>query len=247
MINGQNTGFINEEELRNYINNKTYDRYNNNIKKFVSFVFGNSFNKTLPVKAEKRAGQLKPDLCLIHNGVEKYISVKKGSGNSVHQEHIKVFFPFVYEMLGEASLNNLKLFHYGDGTTNDTGAVRYNASECKKRYTKEVTQLNNSINTPDNLRAFLDRFLFIGNISSVSVDVVYHGTIESGLWASKSEIMNYLIKNNFNSNAVHFGSLTYQVWGRDEKRTAVHPDRRYVMQVKWGSNEKDLLQIRKEN
>lgn len=240
-----NDGFINEEVLRGYINDNNFNNYNENIKSFLIFLFGSELNQNLSFKAVKKAGQVKPDLCITHNGIEKYISVKKGSGNSVHQEKISDFFPCINNMLGAESLNYLKLFHYGDDTTNDTGNTRYSASDCKTRYRKEIASLNAELNTWDNISIFLDRFLFIGNIGNLNVDAVYHGTIDLGLWASRSEITNFIKNNNFNMNALHFGPLTYQVWGRNEKGTAVHPDRRYVMQVKWGSLAKDLECIRK--
>lgn len=240
-----NDGFINEEELRLYINSNNHESYNKNIQKFLRFVFGDAFSISKPFEAEKKAGQAKPDLCIKHNGKSKYISIKKGSGNSVHQEKIDIFFPYIENLINTNALNNLKKFHYGDDTTNDTGKIRYSAAECKTRYTNEISSLNVALNKWSVLEDFLDRFLFIGNVGSLSVDVVYHGTIDSGLWASKDEIKNYVKSHNFSANAVHFGPLTYQVWGRDEKRTAVHPDRRYVMQVKWGSITKDLETIRK--
>ena len=242
-----NDGFINEKVLREYINNNTFNSYNRNIKSFLKFVFGTHFNPSLPFKADKKAGQVKPDLCIIHNGIEKYISVKKGSGNSVHQEKIDVFFPVIHNMLGQTALNHLKMFHYGDDTTNDTGKIRYNAAESKTRYAREISALNEQLNKWPNLSQFLDRFLFIGNVGSLVVDVVYHGNIDTGLWAFREEIIEYVKNNPFPTNAVHFGPLTYQVWGRDEKRTAVHPDRRYVMQIKWGSLTKDLEKIRRRN
>lgn len=240
-----NDGFINEEILREYINNNNYSGYNENIKAFLRFVFGLNFDSRLNFKAEKKAGQLKPDLSIVHNGIEKYISIKKGSGNSVHQEKIDVFFPVINDILGQSSLNNLKMFHYGDDTINDTGNIRYNASECKVRYSKQVAELNKELNKWNNLSKFIDRFLFVGNVGDIAVDVVYHGNIESGLWASRNEIIEYVKNNVFIINAVHFGPLTYQVWGRDEKRMAVHPERRYVMQIKWGSLTKDLQEIRR--
>ena len=242
-----NDGFINEKVLREYINMNSFNTYNANIKAFLTFIFGEKLNTTLPFKAEKKAGQVKPDLVIKHNGIEKYVSVKKGSGNSVHQESINMFFPYINSLLGSATLNNFKTFHYGDDTTNDTGTVRYSAAQCKSRYAKKVTDLNNELNKWSNLSTFLDRFLFIGNVGSLTVDVVYHGTIDSGLWATREEIISYIKNHRFDTNAVHFGPLTYQVGGRDEKRTAVHPDRRYVMQIKWGNLTKDLEAIRKEN
>jgi hypothetical protein len=129
-----NDGFMNEKILREYINQNNFDSYNENIKSFLKFVFGTKFNPILPFKAEKKAGQVKPDLCIIHNETKKYISIKKGSGNSVHQEKIENFFPFIDNMLGQPSLNNLKMFHYGDDTIDDTGSVRYSAAQSKERY-----------------------------------------------------------------------------------------------------------------
>ncbi len=240
-----NNGIINENELIDYINSKKYTEYNNNIKAFIKFTFGDKFNLQNPkFIAKKIRGGPKPDLSITHNREEKFISVKKGSGNSVHQEKIDTFFPYFEDFIGKKELNWLKLFHYGDDTIDGSGEIRYNASECKKRYKKEIQSLNLQINKSNYLEAFLDRFLFVGNVSELNVDVIYHGTINSGLWASDKEIKDYIKNNYFSNNAIHFGPLTYQVWGRDDKRTAKHPDRRYVMQIKWGSIESDLSSIR---
>ena len=242
-----NDGFINEYDLINYIHDNQFINYNSNIKNFLKFTFGLSFNPNLTFNAKKITGQQKPDFSITHNGITKYISVKKGSGNSVHQERIDVFFPFIEKIIDTNLLNYLKLFHYGDDTTDDSGGTRYSASESKIRYSAEVSKLNIALNDPLNIVKLLDRFLFVGNVGNTCVDVVYHGNIESGLWGSREEIIDYIIDTTFSTNAVHFGPLTYQVWGRNENWTAVHPDRRYVMQVKWGSITKDLLEIRRRN
>ncbi len=242
-----NDGFVNEKELREYINDKKFATYNKNIKDFLTFLFGSCFNDSMSFVAQKVIGQVKPDLCITHNGQKKYVSIKKGSGNSVHQESIDVFFPYIKENFDEETLDNIKLFHYGDDTLNDTGILRYNANECKAKYVNEIKQLNSKFNLYDNLIKFLDRFLFVGNVGTLTVDAIYHGTIRSGLWASREEIINYVVSTDFSSNSVHFGPMTYQVWGRNEKGIAVHPDRRYIMQVKWGSLLRDLTTIREEN
>lgn len=247
-----NDGFINEKELRNYINNNTWNEYNQNIKNLLKFSFGNNLDFSKTFEAEKctgkAKGQVKPDLVIKHNGAKKYISIKKGGGNSVHQEKIDVFFPYIKNTFDETTLNYLKLFHYGDGTINDTGLTRYAANECQKIYSKEIAFLNIKFNTWTYLEKFLDRFLFIGNVSStLIVDVVYHGTIDSGIWASRDEIYSYYKNHTFNSTTLHFGTLTYQVWGRNNNFKAVHSDRRYVMQIKWGSIITDLSAIRRNS
>ena len=241
-----NTGFINEKELREYINQNTYDTYNQNIKNFLSFIFGKHLNTSHPFVAEKIGGQVKPDLCIKHNGLEKNVSIKKGGGNSVHQESIDIFFPYMETIVDTNFLNILKKFHYGDDTINDTGKTRYNANQCKSRYKNEISILNTELNKWTNLCDLLDRFLFIGNVGTLTVDIVYHGTIDKGLWATRDEIIDYVKNNNFINDTVHFGPLTYQVWGRNEKGTAIHPDRRYIMQVKWGSIVSDFKKIRNE-
>lgn len=238
-----NDGFVNEKILVDYIN-QPYDSYNENIKNFLAFVFGTSLDLRKSFVAEKIGGQVKPDLSITHNGERKYISIKKGSGNSVHQENIDLFFPFIEKTIGNSALNYLKLFHYGDDTLNDSGKIRYSAAECKSRYSSEINKLNVELNKWNNLEKFLDRFLFIGNIGSCSVDIIYHGNINKGSWASKKDIKEYVKNNKFSRDAVHFGPLTYQVWGRNEKGTAVHPERRYVMQVKWGSITQDLINLK---
>lgn len=239
-----NDGFKNEKELELYISNNTYDEYNENIKNFLSFIFGKDLNPSLPFYAKKISGQVKPDIYICHNNVKKYISIKKGSGNSVHQEKIEVFFPFFSNLLGEDYINSLKKFHYGDDTIDDTGTQRFNANECKARYKTDIDFLNKKLNEWDILKNFLDRFLFLGNIQEISIDFIYYGTTNKGLWASKNEIIHYVKSEIFSVNGIHFGPLTYQVWGRNENRTAAHPDRRYTMQIKWGSLEKDLTKIK---
>jgi hypothetical protein len=240
-----NDGFTNENELKDYINNNNWDTYNQNIKELFEFSFGDKIDKGKNFMAEKCVGQVKPDLVVAHNNLKKYISIKKGSGNSVHQEKTSVFFPFIEGLLGKKALNNLKLFHYGDDTTDDTGKIRYSASECQRKYKNEIATLNKFVNEWQYLKQFLDRFLFIGNVSSTFItDIIYHGNISSGIWASRDELFNYFKENSFDSSALHFASLTYQVWGRNNEFTAVHPDRRYVMQVKWGGLLNDLCAIK---
>ena len=189
----------------------------------------------------------KGEVIEISNGSDVAYTVPQKLHKDTKAEKIDVFFPFVENLFDTENLNYLKKFHYGDGTINDSGSIRYGANEWKKIYSTEISKLNRIFNEWDKLKIFLDRFLFVGNVSSATVDIVYHGTIDEGLWATRDEILNYIKNSHFPLNALHFGPLTYQVWGRNEKRTAVHPDRRYIMQVKWGSITKDLKEIRRIN
>ena len=72
-----NDGFINESVLTKYINSHFFNSYNDNIKSFLKFAFGDKIDISKPFKAEKIGCRIKPDLCITHNGIKKYISIKK--------------------------------------------------------------------------------------------------------------------------------------------------------------------------
>lgn len=239
-------GFQNELNLIEYINSKdSFDLYNENIKGFLSFIFEFDLSGRV-VRCFKEGGQQKPDFSIRCKNVTKYISVKKGSGNSVHQESFNEFIGFLTSISTSTNtIDSIKLYHYGDGTLDDTGVNRYSASQCSSMYTNQIQTANNELNQREKLTAILNRVLFLGNVGCGNlVDYIYYGSVDSGIWASRNELLNYFLNNTFQSTTIHFASLTYQVWGRNNNFTAKHPDRRYIMQVKWSQIVFDINTIR---
>jgi hypothetical protein len=247
---GSNTsGFINETELRDYINSKEiFDLYSNNIKRFLSDMFQFNLSNT-KIICSKIRGQQKPDLSVTSNKRTKYISVKTGSGNSVHQEKLDEFVTFLEdELVSLVAINNLKLFHYGDGTTNNTGKIRHSSKVCRSIYSTEIDIVNKELNQKEILTKILNRVLFLGNIQGGNMtDYVYYGTVKEGIWASREDLLKHFLSNDDYLNTIHFASLTYQVWGRDNNFSAKYPERRHVMQVKWSQIVTDISEIIKEN
>lgn len=247
MLGDNSDGFANEIEIIDYLNKtRLFDNLNNNFKVFLEFLFNeNLTGKTIfSYKPEK---QVKPDIAIIINNNTKYVSVKKGSGNSVHQEKLKEFEKFLDNCnISKKIIEYLKEFHYGDGSIDGTGKLRIKATQWQKENFEKIKMINSSFNTQNMLRKFFDRFLFVGNIPGAPiVDVIYHGNIEKGLWANKTEIINYLLNNPVSSTTVHFSNLTYQVWNRNLKFNPNTEDRRHIMQVKWTSITKDFINITK--
>lgn len=241
------SGIKNEKDILQYLNSKErFEEYNDNIKRFLKALFPSIIDGNY-VTCERLKG-VKPDLCIKHNGVSKYVSVKIGCGNSVHQEDVETFLGFLGERkISEEIRNNVKLFHYGDDTIAGNGKVRYTAKECNKRYLDEIKCINSELNHKDIIEPILNRLLFEGNsCKKIMVDYIYHGNIDEGIWASKEEIIEYFKKNMFDGGTIHFGTLTYQVWGRDPYRKAKYPKRRNTMQVKWAQIKTDINEIVKE-
>jgi len=245
---GSNTsGFQNETDLISALSNKTYVELNDNLKKFIYFLFS-QVNNNDQIKCYSGMVGQKPDIIIEINNKRKNVSIKKGSGNSVHQEDIYLFMDFLttLDISEEAKMELLK-YHWADGTTDGSGKIRVSSTEYKAEHQKEIDLINSELNKRELLTKLITRVIFKGKSDRFDeADVVYYGTIDKGHWATKDEIIKYMLNNKFDINSIHFGPLTYQIWNRCLNFNPNTENRRNVMQVKWGSLERDLLIIEKE-
>lgn len=236
-------GFSNEKHIVNYLNNHNFSNLNKNMQEFLRFLFNrqiSSHELILSDLTQKIEGKNpKPDIWIKIGNEVKFVSVKEGSGNSVHQEPFKDFCKFLKDInVSEETVNHLKLYHYGDDTLDGNGETRLSTSDIKTKYQSKILSVNTELNSPDTLIEILYRILFAGVFKKpIIVDAVYHGSVDNGVYAKREEIIDYLLNNTNVSemSGIKFSELTYQPWTRDQFRTAAHPERRYVMQVKWGS------------
>jgi hypothetical protein len=242
---GDNTsGFENEDELIEYLNSKKIKDLNSNMKDFIFFIFGNIDEENIIQATSGKSGQ-KPDMIITINNVIKRISIKKGTGNSVHQEKVDVFVEFLESInISNETINKLLKFHWGDGTSDGTGSQRISSSDYKQQFPEEIEMINKEFNKEKNIKEFIYRFIMQGKSDDYDiVDALYYGNVNEGHWASKDEIIEYVVNNIFNLNSIHFGPLTYQIWNRCLNFNPNTENRRRVMQVKWGSLLNDLLII----
>ena len=242
---GDNTsGFENEDELIEYLNSKKIKDLNSNMKDFIFFIFGNIDEENIIQATSGKSGQ-KPDMIITINNVIKRISIKKGTGNSVHQEKVDVFVEFLESInISNETINKLLKFHWGDGTSDGTGSQRISSSDYKQQFPEEIEMINKEFNKEKNIKEFIYRFIMQGKSDDYDiVDALYYGNVNEGHWASKDEIIKYVVNNIFNLNSIHFGPLTYQIWNRCLNFNPNTENRRRVMQVKWGSLLNDLLII----
>lgn len=239
-------GFDNEKEIADYINENS-GKYNNNIESFLNYIFNTEIDNNLKIEAKVLGPGIKPDLSITYNGKTKHISVKKGSGNSVHQEKIEIFTTFMREMKATKKItDDLLYFHYGDGTHDNTGKIRKSASTVIKEKPSKIISINNFFNTEEFVETAVKRFLISGNIeNSPEVDFIYHGTIEFGFWVGKKETIDYFINkaDKTKTNMVNISNLNYQIWNRNINFNPKTAKRRYVMQVKWSTMVRDMGEI----
>lgn len=238
------SGFENEDELIEHLNNKKVKELNKNLKDFIFFLFDSVDEESNIQATTEKSGQ-KPDMIIVINDNIKKISIKKGTGNSVHQEKVDVFAEFLASInIPNDLINELLRFHWGDGTCDGTGNQRISSFEYKREFPEKIEIINAEFNKEDNLKQFINRFIMQGKSNKYdTVDALYYGNVEKGHWATKEEIIEYIVNNTFELDSVHFGPLTYQIWNRCLNFNPKTEERRKVMQVKWGSLYNDLLNI----
>jgi hypothetical protein len=199
------------------------------------------------ITAIKQAGQNKSDLKIsIGNEFHTY-SIKKGTGNSIHQEPIEPFLEFLAQNYGinEEMKNNLRLFIWGDSTPDGCGDVanRLSAPQFKKQHPQLVESIQNFFNSIKE--PLIKRFLIEGVQSNSSAEFVYYGTTQSGICCKSDKIVNW-IKNNPSRGAISIGKLTFQAWNRNINGGDKSENKRGVIQLKWGSIKDDIEVIANE-
>ena len=247
IIGDNSDGFRNEIQIEKALDFRLYEEVNPNLRHFLDDVFKGYDIRHKRIHAIRCRINVKPDFYLTIDGIPKqvYVSIKKGSGNSIHQESLVSFVKFLSSVnVPSKIVDYLKMYHFSDGTTDNTGTHRVSAKQFEKQHPNIVSELDKAFLDKRLQNLFFERFLFRGNIDHAPVaEYVYHGTVHAGVWASRDEILRYYSNYEPTGSGVHLGPFTYQAWNKNLDRKPEMEKRRLQMQVKWGSLEKALLEI----
>lgn len=245
-------GFNNEVSIAEYVNNKKYADLNLNMKEFVKYICQ---TKEIPLSDDtiikstiEPNNKLKQDIYFFINNKKICISIKMGTGNSIHQEKIEDFISFIknYCNADEKICNLWRFFIWADGTLDGTGSIqknldgeiisRFSATYFKKKYPNERNVLQNFLNKYKEI--LIERAIFIGNSNS-SVDFIYHGTYKQGKWISKNEALKFLVEKQPTKRAcLSLGGVTVQAWNVSIRGTS--ESKRGQIQLKYGKLKEDL-------
>ena len=238
------SGFKNENLLVLALNNKHYCDLNINLKNVINYSFK---NKDGVIKCIKRAGQNKSDLIINIDKETHSYSIKKGSGNSVHQEPVGSFISFLekeYDLPGNIK-KNLLFFIWGDGTMDGSGDKdkRINARKFKNKHPKKIKEIQEYFNSIK--KNLIKRFLVDGAVSSTPNDFFYYGNVDSGICCLANHVLNW-VESNSSNGVIHVGRLSFQAWNRNINGGILSEHKRGVIQLKWGTIENDLKIIKDE-
>ncbi|WP_409199313.1 hypothetical protein [Methanobrevibacter sp. DSM 116169] len=237
-------GNNNEKLLISNIHDKKFSSLNNNLQNFVENVFKYKPQDTTKIECFKKAGFNKSDLIIKINEQEYGISVKKGSGNSVHQEKVNDFITFLkdnYDIPNQLS-EDILFFIWGDGTLNGSGKVsdRMKANTIKEKYPQVVDNIKKFFYL--NKKDLIERFVIKGAKSNSRPDYIYYGTPDAGKVVDSKTILDWLCDdiNESKKAPIPVGRLTFQAWNRNINGGNKSEQKRGEIQLKWGSIGKDL-------
>lgn len=247
-------GNKNEHNLVKELDGKKIKELNSNLKKFIEYIHfyedvNIDYETQLEAKLESNT-KLKQDIYITVNNKKIGISMKMGSGNSVHQEKCEDFISYIESnfSVSEDVSNAFRLFIWADGTRDGSGCLdknekgyiisRFGAREFKNRYPEKRKLLQEFLNNHD--RELMNRFLFEGKHNS-EVDYIYHGTPQHGTWIHKEKIIEHLTTQRATRSCLYVGKLSLQSW--NISRNGNNENKRGELQVKYKSLEEDVSKI----
>ena len=195
---GTNRGFDQEREVINELNDKLFSDISRKYKHLMQNIGFNIKNNT-KISCQKKEGahlEKKRDLVIKVESKSVNVSVKRGSGNSIHQENIHEFVTFLddFSKLEKSEIDLIYEFHWCDGTTDGSGKVedRTRKANYRKqnqvRYSQYMTVLSKykepifyrawvgTINKPDYLVHFIKNEIHCYDFSDL---LDYHLTYDS--------------------------------------------------------------------
>lgn len=242
-------GFENEDKLILAINGKRRKELNPNLGVFLDFCCGVAVPENAMIRCHKKAGTNKSDIIIEVGGIKKFgVSVKKGGGNSVHQEPVEPFVDYLKEDfgMGDDVGDDIKFFVWGDGTLDGSGPVenRMSAPQLMKKYPEKIKRISKFFKK--HKKELLERFVIKGVVSKSSPEFIYYGDENDGMWMRSTSALKWLCKEeNESTGAIPVGRLTFQAWNRNINGGSSSEIKRGVIQLKWGTIGDDISQIQK--
>ena len=231
----QNDGIKTEQQIIGAINGKLYSQ----LTPFMQHVVKKSFpavDDSEPIVARKWYIHAKADIIIEFKGERKYISIKSGRAEVVHEEPIGSFIEFIRAHgISERTIETILLFQYGDGTTDGTGKVRKGYAEISEELSDRLAEANKEMFKYDLVIDTLERCLFGTNDKyNDGVDFILFGCPNYGVFVSREDVLRYAMRRTYGGYiSPHIGPLLIQPFMRDVEFKSQNQYKRDMVKIKW--------------
>lgn len=213
-------------QIAQYLDNKSYLALNHNMQNMINYITGNA---TINLKSNPiiycrviSETMVKPNIVIIVNNQNYYISVLSGHGNSVHEEQPNDFINFI--RANGATKNIINFINdlcYSNKHTTDCIAT------TNPNVVYEVRQFFHTIRF-----ALIKRAMQTGIYGGQASEFIYWGDVNHGYIQNINYVLTKLNNEVANTNIIAVGGLTLQRKNRFKNNS---------IQLKWHDPASDLL------
>lgn len=206
----KNDGLYVEDSILVNLNGKKVSEVSNNLRFMLKAIYG-ALDDEAFIKCSKTDDAFKPDLVIEINGVTKYVSVKTGSAENVHNEVVGYFVDYLKsEGISDKTIETILLYQYGDGTTDGSGTDRKGYLAIRTELDKRIKQANEELNwNKEFVFKTIYRCILQGvNDKGPMVDAIYFGTKDYGITCTRKQLLTHIRRRNFSYfENLHIGPL----------------------------------------
>lgn len=233
-------GIKNEIDFANLMDNKLIRQLPEDLQDLICTLF-NNVDINSRVECWKSSYYEKADIKLKINNEIKGISIKTGHDCSMHQESIIKLFPYLTKIGFENSTLGV-LEDFLDGYVN---GERVNSSIYIKYNSEKIQILKTKLNNYYVKVNLIIRFIFQGTeIQNYDCDAIIYGYPSDFIWATKNEILKYLIEfSTKETEYLNFSALNIKSYDRNLQNNPRKLNKQKEIQVKWHTLEEDLKTI----
>ncbi len=235
-------GFINEKKFAKMLDKNKIKELNANIQDLIYAIFIDVGEDDI-VECWTSKYFEKADIKIKINNEIKGVSIKTGKYCSMHQESTDSLYPFFRRIgIDERIINKLDNFLIGEVDGKRLDAITYifhNYDEIKM-----IKETLNNYYIKVNL---ILRFLFQGTEKQkYGCDAIIYGVPNKFTWATKEEILEYLV-NYDNNHEVYlkFSALNLKSYDRNLRNNEMRKTKQNEIQIKWCTINADLENIKK--
>lgn len=232
-------GFDNEKEIIKELSTKSFQQLNSNMQRVILKLNCNNIPDS--ISAVKYGGADKADICIRIDEDDYFVSVKKGTGNSVHQEPVEDFILFLSDNFDadNSVFDDIRYFIWGDGTLDGSGLKenRVSSTQLKKENPEKIANIQEYFNKYK--KELLRRFLITGVKSTHAADYLLYGNINNCHIVESDKVLNFAL--GVEKSSLSIGVLTFQAWNRNLSPKGKSEGKRGSIQLKWGTLKDDII------
>ena len=243
-----NQGLLKENEVLVALNGNKIKNLNSNLRLLVKNLYG-VIDEEKTLQCHKVDDCNKTDLVITYDDVDRCVSMKSGNATIVHNEILDNFCKYLKDQgISDKTIEIIRLYHYGDGTTDGTGQIRLSSEvlnvEMKDMIRKANAELNYDMTF---IKRTINRLMFKGaNEENIEADSLYFGDREYGIVITQNQVMKHLTRRGFDFyDSLHIGPLLIRPDSRYVDKPIADERKRHRMVAYWPNLQADVRYISK--